>query len=105
MSQSNELPDWMPTKIAEISVTGPLTISVTFNDGARGVFDFAELVGTDAPMTRPMSVQDYFERVFLEHGALTWPNGFDLCPDWTRTILEANGALSETARDTNSEVA
>jgi hypothetical protein len=23
---------------------------------------------------------EMFERVFLEHGAVTWPNGFDLSP-------------------------
>lgn len=32
------------------------------------------------PMTRPLLNPHYFARAFLEAGAPTWPNGFDLSP-------------------------
>jgi hypothetical protein len=35
-----------------------------------------------------------FKRVFLEHGAPTWPNGFDVAPAWLHRELESAGALS-----------
>jgi hypothetical protein len=39
----------------------------------------------------------YFARVFLEDGAPTSPNGFDMCPDWLRQEIGATGA---SGRDT-----
>ena len=39
----------------------------------------------------------YFTGVFLEDGAPTWPNGFDVAPGWLRLEIEATGA---PARDT-----
>jgi len=36
-------------------------------------------------------------QLFLEDGAPTWPNGFDLCPDWLRSEIEAMGGLARDA--------
>jgi hypothetical protein len=36
----------------------------------------------------------YFARVFLEDGAPTWPNGFDMDPEWLRREIEATGGLA-----------
>jgi len=35
-----------------------------------------------------------FERVFLDMGAPTWPNGFDVAPDWLWREMEAAGELT-----------
>jgi hypothetical protein len=36
--------------------------------------------------------------VFLEFGAPTWPNGFDIAPEWLRRGMAAAGELTrETA--------
>jgi hypothetical protein len=33
------------------------------------------------PMVEPLRKTAYFKRVFLEAGAPTWPNGYDICAD------------------------
>jgi hypothetical protein len=35
--------------------------------------------------------------VFLEFGAPTWPNGFDIAPEWLRREMEAAGELTPVA--------
>jgi Protein of unknown function (DUF2442) len=83
----------MLNKIAEVKVLAPHVLRVTYTDGYSGVHDFAALVNEGGPMAEPMRDADYFARVFLEYGALTWPNGYDICPDWLRFEMERNGAV------------
>lgn len=45
------------------------------------------------PMNEPLQDEFFFARVFLENGALTWPNGYDLSPWNVRKRMEAAGAL------------
>jgi hypothetical protein len=35
--------------------------------------------------------------VFLDFGALTWPNGFDIAPEWLRREMQAAGELQRDA--------
>ena len=49
--------------------------------------------------TEPLRAPDYFARVFLEFGALTWPNGFDIAPEWLRREMEAAGELTQVAAE------
>ncbi len=49
-------------------------------------------------MLVPLRDEAYFARVFLEFGALTWPNGFDIAPEWLRREMAAAGELSRVAR-------
>jgi hypothetical protein len=41
----------------------------------------------------------YFDRVFLEFGAPTWPNGFDVAPEWLRREMEKAGELTRAAAE------
>jgi hypothetical protein len=41
----------------------------------------------------------YFGRVFLEFGAPTWPNGFDIASEWLRREMEKAGELSREAAE------
>lgn len=50
-------------------------------------------------MIEPLRAQDFFDRVFLEFGAPTWPNGFDIAPEWLRREMEAAGELSRVAAE------
>ena len=61
-----------------------------FSDGAFGVYDFAPMVETQTEMTAPLRDPEFFARHFIELGALTWPNGFDM----------SAGSLYERVRDT-----
>jgi hypothetical protein len=41
----------------------------------------------------------YFDRVFRKFGAPTWPNGFDIAPEWLRREMFAAGELSPVAAE------
>lgn len=50
-------------------------LEIAFADGASGVFDFDWIFERVGPMNEPLQDQTFFARVFLENGALAWPNG------------------------------
>ncbi len=45
-------------------------------------------------MAAPLKDPAYFNRVFLELGALTWPNGYDWSPEALHADMQAAGALA-----------
>ncbi len=48
-------------------------------------------------MLEPLREEANFGRVFLEFGAPTWPNGFDIAPEWLRREMHAAGELAALA--------
>ena len=80
-------------KVVEISAIHPYRLKVRFSNGASGVHDYSALVNEIGPMIEPLRDPDYFARVFLDYGAPTWPNSFDMCPDWLRMKMERAGEL------------
>jgi hypothetical protein len=52
-------------------------------------------------MNEPLQEPAYFARVFLQMGALAWPNGFDLSPWNVRKRMEDAGELK--AREVAAE--
>jgi Protein of unknown function (DUF2442) len=89
----------MINKIVEAKVLAPHVLRITFKDGYSAVHDFAAMSRTLSNMGEPLREPDYFARVFLEYGALTWPNGYDMCPDWLRREMVAAGELAQTAAE------
>ena len=87
----------MLTKIIRIEKLGGFRLRVAFNDGSVGVHDFSSMVEEPGPMLAPLRDQIYFARVFLEFGSLTWPNGFDIAPEWLRREMSAGHTLERTA--------
>ncbi len=81
-------------KVAKINWLGGHRPHATFSDGMAGEYDFSSIIGEGGPMAEPLRDPDYFGRVFLEHGAPTWPNGFDAALGWLRREIEATGVLS-----------
>jgi hypothetical protein len=71
-------------KVTKLKYLGGHRLHATFSDGTSGEHDFSALVANAGPMSEPLRDPAYFARVFLENGAPTWPNGFDMCPDWLR---------------------
>ena len=70
-----------------------------FTDGSEGVRDLADIVATGGPMVEPLRDPAYFARAFVEMGAVTWPNGFDLDPIQLYMELRDAGALTRTAAE------
>ena len=81
----------MLTKIIASERQGPHRLFIQFNDGSCGTHNFEAMVAEPGTLLAPLRDIDYFARVFLEFGALTWPNGFDIAPEWLRReMVEAN---------------
>ncbi len=89
----------MLTKITRLEKVGGFRLRVRFSDGSEGAHDFSAMVQEPGPMLEPLRDIDYFNRVFLEFGAPTWPNGFDIAPEWLRREMEAAGELTQVAAE------
>lgn len=76
-----------------VRVAGPHRLEIEFSDGTRGVRDFAALKEKTGPMAEPLKDAGYFGRVFIEDGALTWPNGYDWDPIALHDEMKAAGLL------------
>jgi Protein of unknown function (DUF2442) len=89
----------MLSKVTELEKLGGFRLRVRFNDGSEGVHDFTSMVHEPGPMLEPLRDEIYFARVFLEFGAPTWPNGFDIAPEWLRREMSAAGELTWVAAE------
>ncbi len=89
----------MLTKVVKLEKLGGFRLRVRFNDGSFGEHDFAMLVQEPGEMREPLRDPTYFGRVFLEYGAPTWPNGYDMAPEWLRREMAAAGELHKTAAE------
>ena len=89
----------MLVKVTRLEQAGGFKLRVSFNDGSEGVHDFALLLREQGPMLEPLREEAYFARVFLEFGAPTWPNGFDIAPEWLRREMAAAGELTRVAAE------
>ena len=82
--------------VVEVAPRGGHRLFVRFEDGAEGERDFADLVARGGPMAQPLKDEAYFARVFVDHGAPTWPNGYDLAPDALYEEMREAGQLTKT---------
>jgi hypothetical protein len=89
----------MMTRVEQLERLGGFRLRVRFSDGSEGVHDFAQLVAEQGPMLEPLRDVAYFNRVFLELGAPTWPNGFDISPEWLRREMVGAGELAPVAAE------
>lgn len=67
-----------------------LTLKVTFNDGLEGMVHFkpSHLTG----VFESLKDKNYFDKVYISHGAVTWPGELDLAPDAMHTEIKKNGS-------------
>jgi len=89
----------MLAKVAQLEKVSGFKLRVGFNDGSGDVHDFAPLLSEQGPMLEPLRDEAYFAHVFLEFGAPTWPNGFDIAPEWLRREMVAAGELTCVAAE------
>lgn len=71
-------------------------LDLRFSDGLTGEYDCGPLLDKGGAMVQPLKDPAFFARVFLEEGAPTWPNGFDLDPIALYLRLRDAGALKPT---------
>lgn len=68
-------------------------LEIEFSDGTIGVRDFTDIAEKTGPMAEPLKDASYFQRVFIEDGALTWPNGYDWDPIALHDEMKEAGLL------------
>ena len=94
----------MRPRLKTIRYNGDRCLACAYEDGLTAELDFsAYLTGRSGPMIDPLGEERFFAQAFIDHGVLTWPNGYDVCPDVLRAWCEAGRILS--AEETAGRVA
>jgi hypothetical protein len=78
----------MMTKILSATHLGGRRIELSFSDGVMGVWDAEALLARPGPLLVPLQDQTFFERFFIDAGALCWPHGLELSPDRLREQVQ-----------------
>ncbi len=83
-------------RVQALTVLPGLRLSVTFRDGTSGTVDCSSVrpdqaCGVYAELADP----EFFARVYLDLGVITWPNGADLDPVWMYEQVRENKTWSE----------
>lgn len=81
-------------KVVKITPIEGHLLALVFSDGTRGTLDCASILGSEGPMIVPLREASYFSKVFLDNGAPTWPNGFDMAPWAVHKDLKDKGLLT-----------
>ena len=85
-------------RVRKLERLGDHRLKLWFVDGQVGEWDFSNIKTRTGEMATPLRDPAYFDRVFLEMGALTWPNGYDWCPQALYDDMATAGVLKfETA--------
>lgn len=85
-------------KVHKLKHLGEHRVAVQFTDGWNFAIDLEALA--DGPgLASALMNEGFFQQGFLDHGVLTWPNGFDLCSDVLRVWCEAGKVLDQAATD------
>lgn len=80
-------------KVTKLKAVDGFKLELQFSDGSAGTLDCSGIVAEEGPMVEPLRDPAFFARAFLEYGAPTWPNGYDIAP-WTALAeIEAAGGL------------
>lgn len=75
--------------VIAVTATATLTLRVEFADGVQGEVKFlpSHLTGVFKPLLDP----DFFARVSVRDGAVTWPGELDLAPDAMYDAVKQRG--------------
>jgi hypothetical protein len=85
--------------VLSVKPVGGFRLRITFSDGSVGIHDFSSTAARDGEMVRPLKDPAFFARVFVELGALAWPNGFDVDPIALHDRMAAAGEFSRDAAE------
>jgi hypothetical protein len=83
--------------VVGIERLGDHKLEIEFSDGTAGTKDFSFLIERTGPMVEPLKDPVYFARVFIDDGALTWPNGYDWDPIALHDEMKQAGLLHGAA--------
>jgi hypothetical protein len=82
-------------KVKSFDLRGGYRVRVTFADGFTGEVDLQPLwTPPRGPLAEPFRDPSFFQRAFLDHGTLSWPNSYDICSDVLRYYCELGRVTS-----------
>ena len=67
----------MIRKILKVEVTDGFVLECEMENGDVYEYDMSFVSERTGSMIQPLKDIDYFKKVFIELGCLTWPNGFN----------------------------
>ena len=69
-------------KLKSIRIIASFRLCLHFRDDFISEIAFEKWVkkSSAGPLRKPLRDAEYFAQVYLDHGALTWPNGYDIDP-------------------------
>ena len=67
-------------KLLTARYLGNFQVELTFSDGKEGIFSGLDLLKKQGPLLDALRDEAYFQRLFIDAGALSWPNGLELSP-------------------------
>ncbi len=72
-----------PWRIKKLAVLPGYRLAMTFQDSTSGIADLSSIsTAPDRGIYQPLEDQTVFAQARLDLGAVVWPNGADLDPDW-----------------------
>jgi len=78
--------------VLSVTVKDAFALETTFEAGRSFVLDFKPWIDSKTGwLFDPLKDPAYFATVFVDGGALEWPNGLDICSDGLRAWCEQGG--------------
>lgn len=66
-------------------------VEIQFQDGFKAQIDLEKYLNKG--FAKELLDKNKFQEMFIEEGGgLAWPNGFDICPNFLRTLVDKNTA-------------
>ena len=94
----------MKTVLLHVVPSGGHRLGVVYSDGLSATLDFSEyLLHRSGPLVEQLRTASSFSSVCVDHGVLTWPNGYDICPDVLRFWCERGVVCSQEETDSHFE--
>ena len=71
---------WNMNEIVKIEYKGQYVIHIEFDDKTNGDVDFIDYL-EKGPIFKPLRNLDFFKKVCIDGGTISWPNGADIAPE------------------------
>lgn len=70
-----------PWHVTAVRPLADYRLDVKFADGTQGIVDMAHFLARECGVFKPLREAAFFNQVYLDNGAVTWPGDLDLAPD------------------------
>ena len=81
-------------KVLNANLTDAFKLDLDFSDHTHGVFDANQyLANRSGPLLDKLRDSTYFNRFFIDAGALCWPNGLEISPARLRELCVMSAAV------------